>query len=44
VWFVDLDSLVKSMLVVYEPGAEREKSNPLALAAYEKCLNVKVTF
>ena len=44
VWFVDLDNIVRSRLVVYEPGTEREKSHPLVLATYEKCLNVKTAF
>jgi hypothetical protein len=44
VWFVDFDRLVKSRLVVYEPGAEKEKNHPLVLAAYEKCLGVKTQF
>jgi len=39
--FIDSDNFVKTLTVVYEPGAEKREKNPLILAIYEKCLGVK---
>jgi len=42
--FINLNGEHGETIIVYEPGAEKEKLHPLVLAAYEKCLGIKTVF